>query len=216
MPVITISHQVGSGGREIGQALAQRLGLDYIDREIVQGVAQRLGINENIAEDMDGKAQSTILRILSLIAGGPTVTMVPPDGSEMQVDERRYFQATQEVIAAACESNHAVIAGHGANFALRGKPEVLDVFIYAPREQRIATIMARDNLTHEQAAEQVHSSDHDRIHYIKTYYNCDWQHPSNYHLLINTGMLKPKLAVEIIAQAAAALNSVAATKATAG
>lgn len=206
MPVITISHQIGSCGREIGQALAQRLGLDYIDREIVQGAAERLGINENVAKDMDEKAQSTILRILSLIAGGPTVTMVPPDGAELQVDERRYFQATQEVIKAACESNHAVIAGHGANFVLMGQPDVLNVFIYAPKEQRIARIMARDAVSRDEAVEQVHSNDHDRTHYIKTFYNCDWQHPSNYHLLINTGVVKAKLAVDIIAQAAQALN----------
>jgi cytidylate kinase len=202
MAVITISHQLGSCGREIGKALAQKLGLDYIDQEIVKVVAERLGISEDTATRMDEKTQSTAMRIISSLGLGSPLMIVPPDlPVETSVDEREYLEATQKVIEAAARSNRAVIAGHGANFALSKVPGVLNVFIYAPEEQRIATVMQRDKIGQKEAHEQVHRSDHDRASYIKTFYHCSWQDPLRYHLLINTGQFKVDQAVELIVQA---------------
>jgi cytidylate kinase len=201
MPIITISHQMGSGGREIGQAVAKQLGLAYIDREIVAGVAQQLGIREDTALDMDEKAQSTVLHILSFFANGPQLGITPLVPDEMPVDEHEYFEATRKVISAAVSSGRAVIAGHGANFALKERSDTLNIFIYAPKEQRIATIISRDHVNHEKAADLIHNNDHDRGHYIKTFYGAEWQNPLNYQLMINTGKVRPALAVEFIVQA---------------
>lgn len=204
MPIITISHQIGSGGREIGQAVARSLGLDYIDQQIIQGVAKQLGINENVALEMDEKAQSTVMRVLSAVTGGLQTSVVPYvyTGENAAVDEKEYLEATRKVIEAAAVSNHAVIAGHGANFALLGRPSVLNIYLYALKEKRIQTLMQRDNLNSSQAAEQVQHNDHDRAHYVKIFYNAEWQNPIHYHLMLNTGVVKPRLATEIIVQAA--------------
>lgn len=199
MPVITISHQVGSHGREIGQAVAKRLNLDYIDRQVVQAAAQQLGISEDEATEMDGKAQSTAVRILSLIAGGPDTLIVPPVNGEVTVDDRKYFQATRKVLEASATSNRVVIAGHGANFALTNK-QSLSVYIYAPQEQRITTLMGRDKINHHEAEHQIVHNDQDRARYIKTFYNADWYKPTNYHLMINTGLVRQDVAVELIVQ----------------
>jgi hypothetical protein len=64
MAVITIAYQIGSGGRQIGQALARRLDRDYIDRKIVQGVAQQLHVSEEAATLLDEHARGLVTRML--------------------------------------------------------------------------------------------------------------------------------------------------------
>ena len=202
MAIITISHQIGSGGREIGQAVAQKLGMDYVDREIVAGVARKLGISEEMAFDMDEKAQGLVARLLSVFNVGSTYMIAPTfEQAELPPDEKEYQDATRKTIEAAAASNRAVIAGHGANMALAGKHGVLHVYIYAPKEQRTATLMARDGIGKAEGVQKMQENDRDRAQYIKTFYNAHWQDPLNYHLMINTAVVKPDLAVELISQA---------------
>ncbi len=209
MAVITISHQIGSCGREIGQRVAQLLGYPYVDREIVQGVAARLGVTEDEASDHDEKAESLISQIIGSLGytslGGPTILSEEMAAQVTQnnfVDNNRYQAATQQVIEAVSAKGNMVIAGHGANFLLEGRPGVLGVFVYAEPEKRIKTIMDRDHINHARAAKVVHDNDHARSHYIKTYYHAEWGDRRHYLLLINTSQALPELAASLIVKAA--------------
>ena len=200
MTIITISHEIGSGGREIGQAVATRLGFDYVDKQVVQEVAQNLGISEQTATRMDEKAQSAAMRILSSLSVGTSLLIVPPDGSEIAPDEREYAAATQKVIEGAAATRNVVIAGHGANFALYGRPGVFSVFIHKPKSQRVTTLMQRDGIGRDEAEKQVNQNDHDRAHYVKTFYHHHWHDASHYQLAIDTSVISPEQAVNLIVQ----------------
>lgn len=209
MAVITISHQIGSCGREIGQRVAQLLGYPYVDREIVQGVASRLGVTEDEASDHDEKADSLISQIIGSLGytslGGPTILneeMAAQVSSDNFLDTARYQEATQQVIGTVSGKGDVVIAGHGANFYLEGKPGVFSVFIYAGTDKRVKTIMDRDHLDQAKAAKVVHDNDHARSHYIKTLYHADWCDRQHYLLLINTSQASPELAASLIVKAA--------------
>lgn len=209
MAVIAISHQIGSGGREIGQKVAQTLGYPYIDREIVQGVAARLGVTEDEASEHDEKAESLISQIIGSLGytslGGPTILnqeMAAQVSAENFVDSAKYHEATQQVIRSVSARGNVVIAGHGANFLLEGRPRVLSVFIYADTAKRVKTIMARDRLDQARATKVVHDNDHDRSHYIKTLYHADWNDRQHYLLLINTSLAATELAADLIVKAA--------------
>ncbi|MBN9393419.1 MAG: cytidylate kinase-like family protein [Chloroflexi bacterium] len=209
MAVITISHQIGSGGREIGQKVAQILGYPYIDREIVQGVAARLGVSEDEASDHDEKADSLISQIIGSLGytslGGPTILnqeMAAQVSAENFVDTAKYNEATQGVLRSVSARGNVVIAGHGANFYLEGRPRVLSVFIYADADKRVKTIMDRDHVDQAKAAKVVHDNDHDRSHYIKTLYHADWNDRQHYLLLINTSLASTELAADLIVKAA--------------
>src|SRR6478672_8516126 len=105
MAVITISHQIGSCGREIGQKVAQLMGYPYVDREIVEGVAARLGVTEDEASDHDEKTDSLISQIIGSLGytslGGPTLLndeMAAQVSQDNFLDTAKYQKATQQVI----------------------------------------------------------------------------------------------------------------------
>lgn len=206
MAVITIAHQIGSGGREIGQAVAKRLQVPYIDREIVQGVARKLGISETLASEMDEKTRG-VLQLLFNNLTYYSALALPYDNVDperLTVDDATYQEAARAVIEASAAGNQGVIAGHGANFCLAHHSDILSVYIYAPVHQRTNTLILRENITKEAAARLVSQNDNDRAHYIKTQFGANWHDPSYYHLMINTGAIKPGLAAELIVQAAQA------------
>ncbi|HEX2909349.1 MAG TPA: cytidylate kinase-like family protein [Chloroflexia bacterium] len=200
MPLITISHQVGSEGRRIGQMVAQKLKLPYIDREIVQGVAQRLGITEEVAESLDEHADHMVDQIFKAFSMDLAYPM-DEDETNRFVDVLTYSQATQAVLDTVAKSGNAVIAGHGANFYLAKRANFLSVYIFAPLEKRIEKVMQRDKVDHNEATRMVHHNDTERCHYIKSIYKADWRDPDNYHLLINSAYTSPELASELIVKA---------------
>lgn len=211
MAVITISHQIGSGGREIGEKVAQTLGYPYIDREIVQGVAARLGVSEADAVEHDEKADSLISQIIGSLGynslGGPAILneeIAAEITRQNWLDDSQYQKATQNVIETMSAKGNVVIAGHGANFYLEGRQGVLSVFIYADVQKRIKTLMARDQLDQAKATKVVHDNDNARSHYIKTLYHADWCDRRHYLLLVNTSLASQDLAAELIVKAAQA------------
>jgi cytidylate kinase len=144
MTVIAIAHERGSGGREIGQLVARRLGLTYVDHEIVQRVAQVLQVSEDLALWHDEHVVSRVqglLRTLSPLA--PLAAGLPPLDRMYLMSDQEYNHVTRTVIEAAARTNLVMIAGHGANFALAGRQGVLRVLLYAPLDQRIAAVMRR-------------------------------------------------------------------------
>lgn len=204
MPIITIAHQVGSGGREVGQRVAALLGMPYVNREIVQGIAQKLGISEKEAEHLDEKAEPLISQLSTLFrynVSGP-LSRATSTSVSTTIDSITYQEATKAVLETMSTSGNAVIAGHGANFYLAGRSNILSVFIYAPQANRIATIMQRDTINHNEAARQVHQNDIARANYIRMFYGADWRDPNEYHIMINTAIYPPELAADLIIQAA--------------
>jgi cytidylate kinase len=201
MTIIAISHQLGSGGREIGQRVAHDLGWPYVDNEIVQGVANRLGISEATATAFDEKADHLIDQIFSAyrydVPLDPTTLVQEPD-----VDTLTYQQATQGVIETVAASGNVVIAGHGANFYLKDREDLLSIFVFAGPETRAKRLMERDKLNLAEAMKQLHHNDYERAHYIKSLYHADWCDRKFYDLLINTSHLSIETAACLIDQLA--------------
>jgi cytidylate kinase len=201
MTIIAISHQLGSGGREIGQRVAQDLGWPYVDHEIVQGVANRLGISEATAKALDEKADHLIDQIFSTFRYDVPLDPTPFD-EEPAVDTLTYQQATQGVIETVAARGNVVIAGHGANFYLKNRDDLLSIFIFASLETRSKRLMERDNLNMTEATKQVQHNDNERAHYIKSFYHADWCDRRYYDLLINTSRLSIEAAATLIDQLA--------------
>ncbi len=200
MPIITISHQFGSGGRAIGQEVAKQLDLPYIDREIIRGVANRLGISETVAGELDEKADHLIDQLFSAFSWDLMGGMVEPVEQNL-VDKTAYTKATQAVLDTICDTGNAVIAGHGANFYLKDRADFLRIFIYGPVASRIERLMKLDGISQPEAAQKVNQKDNERGHYIKSLYRADWRDPNNYHLMINTAVVPQDLAARIIVDA---------------
>lgn len=203
MAVITIEYQIGCGGRDIGRKLAERLGFSYMDREIVQGVARELQIDEAAAELHDERVAGVLGRVLDMMRMTGELTWVAPerDPGFTLLDEATYHGTTCRVIEAAARRDHVVIVGHGSAFALAGWPGVMHVGLYAPAEQRVATVMSRLQISRDEARRRVSESDHDRARYVKRFYHVNWHDADHYHFMANTGVFAPDQVVDLIAQA---------------
>lgn len=200
MAIITIEHQRGCGGRQIGRIVAERLNWRLVDRQVVRDVAQQLHIDEAAAEYHDERGQGLLDRAMALLQATGELTWMAPAGDTRMtlMDETIYHQTTTKVIEAAARNDRAVIVGHGAGFALANWPGVLRVGLYAPIERRVTTIMARRQVDRAEALRGATQTDHDRERYVRRFYQADWHAAEKYHLVINTGLYQPEQVAALI------------------
>src|SRR5215216_6017898 len=154
MPVITVSRLTGSGGAEIGQRLAERLGASYLNTQIIREVAHRLGISEATAAKYNERAEAFIerlARVLWLANPGVAPMSSPASPVPFETTTELFVEVTRQLVREAARTGNAVIFGHGAQFILADQPGVLHVRFIAPLPVRIERVMRRDGLSRNQA-----------------------------------------------------------------
>jgi len=182
--IITISHQMGTGGPEIGMALAKRLGYRYVDQELISDAARRYGLLEEKLSHLDESKPSLFERF--------------------DVETRRYITVIQTALLEFAEADSIVQMGRGGQWLLRGIPHVLRVRIMAPFEQRVRSWIRRTaELTGETpnqraATDFVRRDDSDRSGRMKYLYEVDISDPMLYDVVINTEKLSHDAAAEVI------------------
>ncbi len=208
--IVTIARQLGSDGASIGQKVAERLSIPYVDREILQRAAQLAQVPEESLRGADERQPSLLERMSALIVGyqapmapeyaPPEAVFLPEPGYES------FRQLVEGAIREIAQRNGAVIVGRGGQVILRENPEALHVYIYAPRAVRIQRIAEREHLSPSQARQLVKDSDRNREGYLRTYYGVDWHDPELYDLIINTARLSADVAADLVVKAAQAFR----------
>jgi cytidylate kinase len=123
MAIVTISYQIGSGGREIGEACAERLGYDCVGSEMIVEAAHRYGLSEERLAHL-GEAKPSLLERLS-------------------TDTRLYIAAIQSALYDFAEHDNTILLGRGGQWLLRDIPHVVRVRVIAPLELRVDRLAAR-------------------------------------------------------------------------
>ena len=132
MRAITISREYGSGGGEIAQRLAQRLGWQLVDHEIVVRVAGELGVSEEEVEAHDEYSEGIAARILSSLQSmQPAMFAISPVPA--MTNAEGYQEALSRVVEGALATGHVVIVGRGGQVLLKQHRDVLDVRVGMPR-----------------------------------------------------------------------------------
>lgn len=184
-PFITISRDAGSGGKPIGQLLAQRLKFDFYDDRLVKEIAESSKIQKRILKQIDEKGRSLLQDI--------THQLINPD----YISDIKYLEALINVVLSLGYHGRAVIMGRGSNFILpegRG----LRVRVTAPYEVRLQRAIYYETKTPAQARATIERIDADRHKFVKQYFNEDIENPLNYDLVINTTFLDVDAAADII------------------
>ncbi len=181
MAVVTISSEIGSGGPEIGNALAKRMGYRYADREVITEAARRYGLAEDKLADLDERKPSLFQRLAT--------------------ETRRYTLGTQAALCDFATSDNVVLMGRGGQWLLRGIPHVLRLRVTAPfelRVKRLAEKHARDGRggSHRSLVDLVRQDDAGRAGRTRYLYDIDIYDPSLYDVLINTTALSIDAAVD--------------------
>jgi len=190
--IITIGREYGSGGREIGKLLAQRLSVPFYDKEILTLAAKDSGICEELFENHDEKAMPSYL--FSLFPGADT-----PVGGEAELPlNHRIFLAQFEAIAKIALEGPCVMVGRCANYVLKAQPNLVSVFMYGDVDTRVERIMKVDNLPFDQAKDRVRKGDKQRQGYYNFFADGNWGHRSNYHLMLNTSGVSQEAVVDSV------------------
>jgi cytidylate kinase len=194
MAILTISREYGSGGREIGRRVAERLGYQYVDKE-------RLFQDLNEAGARWGRVAREVDEVC------PTLW----ERHDWQY--HGYVAQMEAQILAYAAADNVVIVGRGGSFLLLEVPFCLRVRLVAPLEMRQEEIMARESLGSVAAARLITEVDGDRACYVRANYGSEWDLDKVYDLTLNTSSLTYDQVVEILAQGLAEKDRLATPEA---
>jgi cytidylate kinase len=212
MPVITISRQYGSGGREIAARACELLGYRYLDKHLIIKTAVEAGLSQH--EMLEFREESPTARnfIERLLMPGPPpaaeiALRVPADGEEQaltleMLDSEKCRALVRSVIHAEYKDGSAVIVGRGGQAVLQGLPGTLNVLVQASMPTRILRIQHLEGVGMEEAYHSALDHDKTTARYLDRVFGVRWDDPLLYHLELNTSRMRIEQAAEIIAQTA--------------
>ena len=183
--VITIARECGGGGRIIARRVAEKLRWKLLDQALIGVVARAAQVDSKTVESYDESIDSWWIRFnraglwAAAIAAGCAVA----DAEFFDADTLAGY--TERVIADAAAMGECVIVGRGADGVLRGREDVLQVFIHGPWTERVSRVRSRVKLCHDVGA-LIQSTDKRRAAYIRRRYGCDWKDPHLYQLMISS------------------------------
>jgi len=184
MPIVTISHEIGAGGPEIGQQLADRMGYRYVDHELISDAARRYGLLEEKLSHLDESKPSLFERF--------------------DAETRRYITVIQTALYDFAEHDNVVLMGRGGQWLLRGIPHVLRVRVMAPFDVRVKRLGKKlagpmgEQTNPRTVTELVRRDDAEKAGRMRYLYEVGITDPALYDLVINTEKLSVAAAVGLI------------------
>ena len=198
--IITISRQYGSGGRLIGQKLAERLGIPFYDKELITLAAQESGYAEHLFEKTADTNISNSL-LYSLAMYGNTMGLY-----DMPLNDK-LFMAQPKTLPPVAEKGPCVIVGRCADYVLRGVPNVLNVFIHSDMASKVRRVTEDYGVTDDNVVDLINKTDKRRANYYNYYTGMKWGRAENYHLALRSDAVGIDGAVETIIRFIEAKNA---------
>lgn len=202
--VITISREVGSGGRTIGRKLAEKLGVRFSDKDLIAALQKKLNLTADSIEELKGKKKRWLDDFIQMVAPVPMSGMLVDGDSDyiseynLSLSVNDVFEAEREILNGIADEGSCVIAGRSGFFVLKGRPNKVDILITASREKRITRIMDKQNLSRQKAEEVIDSVDKARDNYVKRYTGQSRYDARNYHIVLNMDYITEDQAVAMI------------------
>jgi cytidylate kinase len=202
--VITISREVGSGGRTIGRKLAEKLGVRFSDKELVDELQKKLNLTVSSIEELKGKKKRWLDDFIQMVAPVPMSGMLVDGDSDyiseynLSLSVNDIFEAEKEILNGIADEGSCVIAGRLGFFVLKDRPNKVDILITASRDKRIARIMEKQNLSRQKAEEVIDSVDKARDNYVQRYTGQSRYDARNYHIVLNMDYITEDQAVAMI------------------
>ena len=184
--IITIARQYGSGGHDIGEKLAEELKIPFYDKELLERAAKDSGFCQEIFENYDEKPTNSFL--YSLVMDTYSMGYSTAAFAEMPLNHK-IFLAQFNAIKDIAKEGPCVIVGRCADYALADFPNVVNVYLYADMQSRIARIARRHDVTDAKAKDLIQKTDKGRASYYNYYTNKKWGEATGYDLCLNTASL---------------------------
>lgn len=195
--IICIGRQYGSGGREIGEKLAQRLGVICYDKLIIGQTAKEAGLSAATVENDEEKP----IGLSEMVSGNPFADSALL-GATFYSEKQRVFEAESKTILEIADKGPCVIIGRCASSILRGAGyDVLSVFVYADMDDRAERIAVRNDISTKEAIHKAEKVDRMRRKYFDFYSDTPWGEPESYDLMISSSRYGIDGTADVIAKA---------------
>jgi len=170
MAILTVSRACGSGGSEIGRAVATALDYDYVDRQDILSHIRAAGERwEEWGRGLDEHCPTT--------------------WEKYDWSFRGFGALLQSAVLNHAASDRVVIIGMGANFLLKDIPQALRIHVVGPVELRIERVMKRDSIDRKTARRLIEKKDGDRSCFVRSLYGKRWEDAEEYDLVLDMGSL---------------------------
>ena len=177
--IITISREFGSGGRFIGEEVAKKLGIAYYDKNIIGQIAEKSGLSpEYIQENAELSPKKGLF---AYAFSGRDIT-----GKSV---EDMVYEAQRNIILELAEKEPCVIIGRHADYILKDRDDVLNVFIHGDMPEKIKRITGLYNVKEKEAVKMMADTDKRRRTNYNFYTDQNWGKASNYTLCLNSSQL---------------------------
>lgn len=194
--IITIARQYGSGGREIGEKVAARLGIPLYDKEIIADAAAKGNLDENVLKTADETAVNSLLYTLAM--GSNVLGTSMHFGYKMPLNDK-LFILQSDVIKEYARESSCVVIGRCGDYVLRDEKPLLRVFIYGDLDHRQQRVKERHpEVKPSQVIDIINKTDKRRASYYNFYTGNKWGKYDNYDLAINSSTLGIDGTAEII------------------
>ncbi len=193
--IITIARQYGSGGREVGRKLSELIGYRFYDKNLITLAAQKSGLSTDALSTVDEKAASSLLYTLAM---GSSVYNLGIGPLTQPINDRLFVVQSEIIKELASTGDGIIIVGRCADYVLSERDNLIRVFITAPFDTRVKTVMARHDLTESKAKDLIVKTDKRRSNYYSYYTGDKWGKSDKYDLVISTEKLGVDGAAEMI------------------
>ncbi|MDA2810417.1 cytidylate kinase-like family protein [Nocardiopsis sp. RSe5-2] len=200
--VVTISATFGAGGGAVGPAVAERLGVPFVDRAVPGAVAEEIGCSLEDALRHDDRAPTGFERLLASAARLPTVTLgsvdpsyvTPSDADGRILYDQEFVDRTEEVLERVAATG-AVVLGRAGAVVLADRPGALHVRLDGPKDARLARSGTSD-------MRELEANDRARSAYVRRFYRVDPADSALYHLVLDATAVSPEACTDVIVRLA--------------
>ena len=189
--VITIGREYGSGGHEIGEKIAQALGIPFYDNSMMEMVAKESGLSVDTVRDYDQRLPHSLL--YELITKDFSM---PTERSISKKDA--LFVAQSRVIRRLASEGPCVIVGRCADYVLADNPHAINVYLRASEEYKVRRAVEYYGIAPENAAEKVSKTNSMRRDHYSYFTEKTWGDPRNYAAVFDTSRLSPEAVVRAV------------------
>ena len=183
--VVTFARGFGTGGKEIASKLAKELGIHCYENRILTLASQMSGLDEKLFQEVNEKVRSNG-GFSSFLKGLPRAKSYI-SRNEKFVSDDKLFEYQKQIIENLADTESCVIVGKCADYILRGRPNIVSIYIEAPRDFCVKRTMEHMGVTEDVATATIVHTDKFRADYYKYYTHGNyWTNPVNYDLTINS------------------------------
>lgn len=190
---ITIEREFGCGASEVASLVASHLGWRLWDERLTQEIARLTESTPEAVERREWRSDPLVYRLFHDFLRGGFEGGLPPTNRLHLLDARRIATVSATAVKTAFSSGPSVIVGRGAQYFLRNRSDVFNVFLYASRDHKIRTLISMGAMENK-AIEQVDTTDRARARFVRQYLHFKWPEPHLYHAQFKTDVGGPRVA----------------------